>query len=108
MKETKFIAITMVIGLTLLGVGFLLGKQEGRIQNIFPPNYHTEDMPPVVESPTSIKLVFADSVDGRPTYAILFNDSTVLDSMYPEEIANGLITGKWDYNEDLQIKERAY
>ena len=108
MKETKFIAITMVIGLTLLGVGFLLGKQEGRIQNIFPPNYHTEDMVPIVESSKSLKLVFADSVDGRPTYTVLFNDSTVLDSMYPEEIANGLVTGKWNYNEDFIIAERAY
>jgi hypothetical protein len=107
MKETKFIAITMVIGLMLLGVGFLLGKQEGRIQNVFPPNYHTEDMVPIVGSPKSLKLVFADSVDGRPTYTVLFNDSTVLDSMYPEEIANGLVTGKWDYNEDFIIKERA-
>lgn len=109
MKEKQFIAITMVVGLILLGTGYALGrleKQSVKIQNVFPPKYHTEDMVPVVESAKTIKLVFADSVDGRPTYSVLFQDSTVLDSMYPEEIANGLNTGKWDYNEDFIIKER--
>jgi len=47
--------------------------------------------------------MFADSVDGRPTYTVMFNDTTVLESMYPEEIANGLISGKWEYDEDLKI-----
>jgi len=108
MKETKFIAITMVIGLMLLGVGYLMGKQEAKVQNVFPPHYHTEDMPSVIGCPKTIQIIFADSVDGRPTFCVEFPDSTGLDSMYPEEIANGLLTGKWDYNEDLQIKERAY
>jgi hypothetical protein len=107
MKEKQFIAITMVVGLMLLGVGYLLGKQEGTVHNIFPPNYHTEDMPPISgKHPKCIQLVFTDSVDGRPTFYVEFPDSTKLDSMYPEEIANGLITGKWSYNEDLEIKER--
>lgn len=106
MKEKQFIAVTMVVGLMLLGVGYLLGKQAGRVQNVFPPKFHTEDMVPVVQSPNSITVVFADSVDGRPTYYVEFPDSTGLDSMYPEEIANGLNTGVWDYNEMLQLKER--
>lgn len=108
-KENQFIAITMVVGLMLLGTGYCLGRlnQPVKIQNVFPPKYHTEDMVPVVGSPKSLKLVFADSVDGRPTYGVLFDDSTSLDSMYPEEIANGLNTGRWDYNEDFIIKERA-
>lgn len=110
MKETRFIAITMIVGLTLLFVGYALGKEftPPKIQNVFPPNYHTEDMPPVVDSVKCITIIFVDSVDGRPTFNVEFADSTVLDSMYPEEIANGLTTGHWNYNEDLEIKERAY
>ncbi len=106
MKEKQFIAVIMVVGLMLLGVGYLLGKQEGRVQNVFPPKFHTEDMVPVVGSPKSITVVFADSVEGRPTYYVEFPDSTGLDSMYPEEIANGLNTGVWNYNEMLELKER--
>jgi hypothetical protein len=106
-KEKQFIALTMVVGLMLLGVGYLLGKQEGKIQNVFPPKYHTEDMVPVVGKPKSITLVFVDSVEGRPTFCVEFPDSTGLDSMYPEEIANGLATGVWKYNEDFIITERA-
>ena len=108
-KENQFIAITMVVGLMLLGTGYCLGRLDKpvKIQNVFPPKYHTEDMVPVIESAKTIQVVFVDSVDGRPSYNVLFPDSTVLDSMYPEEIANGLNTGKWDYNEDFIIKERA-
>lgn len=109
MKEKQFIAITMIAGLMLLGTGYLLGKEftpSPKIQNVFPPKYHTEDMPPVNGNPTSITVVFADSVDGRPTFYVEFPDSTGLDSMYPEEIAHGLNTGKWDYNEDLELTER--
>ena len=64
----------------------------------------TEDMPTLVKSSNDVKLVQSDNVDGRQTYNVIFPDGTVLDSMYPEEIANGLVTGKWDYNEDFQIK----
>lgn len=105
-KEKQFIALTMVVGLMLLGVGYLLGKQEARLQNVFPAKYHTEDMKPVVGKPKSITVVFADSVEGRPTFYVEFPDSTGLDSMYPEEIANGLNTGVWNYNEMLEVKER--
>jgi len=51
-----------------------------------------------------IVIIPVDTVDGRHTYNVLFNDEDGLDSMYPEEIANGLATGNWKYNEDLQIK----
>lgn len=64
---------------------------------------YTEDMPTLMKSSNDIKIVISDSVEGRQTYNVLFPDGTMLDSMYPEEIANGLITGKWDYNEDLTI-----
>jgi hypothetical protein len=108
MQERKFTTVAMLLGLVLIGTGFCLGRLCSPVQNVFPPKYHTEDMPPVVGTPTSIQVVFADSVDGRPTFYVEFPDSTGLDSMYPEEIAHGLLTGKWTYNEDLIIKERAY
>jgi hypothetical protein len=108
MKEKQIISVCMVIGLMLLGTGFLLGKNlssKVKVQNVFPEKYHTEDMPSVNGNPKCITIVFADSVDGRPTFYVEFPDSTGLDSMYPEEIANGLNTGKWDYNEMLKLVE---
>lgn len=106
--KKEALAFTLV-GLMLLGTGFCLGKLNGpKVQNVFPPKYHTEDMAPVKGNPTSITVTFADSVDGRPTFYVEFPDSTGLDAMYPEEIANSLNTGKWDYNEDLIITERQY
>ena len=107
MKEKQFIAVSMLVGLVLLGAGYLLGKQEREIQNIFhDPKYHTEDMPTVKSKPKSIEITLMDSAEGRPIYCVHLSDSTVLDSMYPEEIANGLLTGAWEYNEMLEIKER--
>lgn len=107
MKEKQFIVIIMIVGIMLLGTGYCLGKLEGpTVQNVFPPKYHTEDMPAIKNSPKSVTLIFADSVDCRPTYSVMFSDSTVVDSMYPEEIANSLNTGKWEYNEMLRIIEK--
>jgi hypothetical protein len=71
-----------------------------------PKQHHTEDMPTLNMSSNNIQIVMAENVDGRQTYNVLFPDGTVLDSMYPEEIANGLVTGKWDYNEDLSISNK--
>jgi hypothetical protein len=51
-----------------------------------------------------IVVIPVDTVEGRKTYNVLFSDEEGMDSMYPEEIANGLATGKWKYDEDLQIK----
>lgn len=108
MKEKLTILVMMIVGLTLLGAGYFLGKTESHpvVKNIFPPKFHTEDMVPIVHDGKELKLVFADSVDGRPTYTVIFPDSTVVDSMYPEEVANGLNTGKWNYNEMWTITER--
>jgi len=51
-----------------------------------------------------ITIVYTDTTeDGRPLYSVFFSDSTVLDAMYPEEIAQSLIDGEWKYNEDLKI-----
>ena len=98
--------ICITASLACIAVMFVHFVKRPTVQNVFPPKFHTEDMVPVVEESKHISLVFADSVDGRPTYTVTFPDSTVLDSMYPEEIANGLITGKWNYNEDFTIIER--
>lgn len=62
-------------------------------------------MPTLIRSAESITIEVADTINGRVTYTVSFPDGTGLDSMYPEEIANGLITGKWDYNEDFSIKQ---
>jgi hypothetical protein len=66
---------------------------------------YTEDMPTLVKSSNDIKIVVSDSVEGRQTYNVLFPDGTMLESMYPEEIANGLVTDSWSYNEDLTISK---
>lgn len=65
--------------------------------------HYTEDMASLIRTSHAISIAIADTVEGRVTYNVSFPDGTVLDSMYPEEIANGLITGKWDYNEDFII-----
>jgi len=72
-----------------------------------PPNvekHYTEDMKPYIGTARDITISLADTVEGRATYNVSFPDGTGLDSMYPEEIAHGLLTGKWSYNEDLQVK----
>ena len=66
---------------------------------------YTEDMPTLVKLSSDIKIIMSDNVEGRQTYNVLFPDGTILESMYPEEIANGLVTGSWDYNEDLNISK---
>ena len=52
-----------------------------------------------------LKIIFSDSVFGRPVYTVIFPDSTGYNRMYPEEIANGLATGVWRYNEDFKLIE---
>jgi len=75
-----------------------------------PPNvqkqkHYTEDTEPYVGIARNLTISVADTIDGRVTYNLSFPDGATLESMYAEEIANGLITGKWDYNEDLQITQ---
>lgn len=50
-------------------------------------------------------VIPVDTVDDRPTYNVVFEDEKGYDSMYPEEIANSLNTGKWQYNEMLRLTE---
>lgn len=69
-----------------------------------PVKLRTEDAPTLSkQSKDVIQIQFVDSVEGRPTYNVVFSDSTGLDSMYPEEIAHGLATGVWTYDEMLTI-----
>jgi hypothetical protein len=51
-----------------------------------------------------IVIIPVDTVEGRKTFNVLFSDEEGMDSMYPEEIGLGLATGRWAYNEDLEIK----
>jgi hypothetical protein len=57
----------------------------------------------VHNTPGSMMIIPSDTVEGRPTYTILFEDEKGLDHMYGEEIGNSLATGKWAYDEDLTI-----
>lgn len=54
-------------------------------------------------TPGAIMIIPADTVNGRPTYSVIFEDEKGMDHMYGEEIGNSLATGKWDYDEDLVI-----
>ena len=57
-------------------------------------------------TPGAIMLIPSDSVDGRATYTVIFDDEKGLDFMYAEEIANGLLTNNWEPNEDLKITDK--
>ena len=100
------VPIATTLSLACIAVMFIHFYKRPSVQNVFPPKYYTEDMPPAEKNCKVIQIMFADSVDGRATYTVMFPDSTVIESMYPEEIANGLVTGKWDYNEMFTITER--
>lgn len=65
----------------------------------------TKSVVPVCKhnTPGAIMIIPADTVGGRPTYSVIFEDEKAMDHMYGEEIGNSLATGKWDYDEDLVI-----
>lgn len=95
-RDFKEVLLFTFLGMFLLGMGYLLGVSEPctrKHQNII--------------SDGRIVLIPVGDVDGRPKYNVLFNDEDYIESMYPEEIANGLVTDDWDYNEMLEIKEKA-
>lgn len=72
-------------------VGFKMCKSETKL--------------PIAEKAVTAKIVFVKEVEGRPTFNVVLPDTT-LSSMYAEEIAHGLITGLWDYNEDWTITQK--
>lgn len=93
-KDFKEVLLFTAIGLFLLFMGYMLGVSEPctrKHQNVI--------------SDGRIVLIPVGEVEGRKKYNVLFNDEDGMDNMYPEEIANGLITNDWDYNEMLTIKE---
>lgn len=57
----------------------------------------------LVQSGRIIVIPTDNYVDGRQTFSVLV-DGYAMDYMFPEEIANSLITGEWDYNEDLRVQ----
>ena len=68
----------------------------------------TKSVVPVCKhnTPGAVMLVPSDTVSGRPTYTVIFDDEKALDFMYAEEIANGLLTNNWEANEDLKITDK--
>jgi len=60
---------------------------------------------PVCEhhTPGAVVIIPADTVGGRVTYTVIFDDDKALDHMYGEEIGQSLVTGTWGYDEDLVI-----
>jgi hypothetical protein len=96
MKQAIVVSVTAVV---FLFIGVLAGK------TAFKPVCNEQHM--CLEEGTFL-VSPSDTVRGRPTFNVFFyENNTGLDSMYPEEIANSLITDKWQYNEMLEIKERA-
>lgn len=98
MKQTLVLSIT---ALTLFAIGILAGRT---VFNPLKP-CHKKHVN-AIDDGRFMVVPTGDTVDGRPTYNILFEDETGLDSMYPEEIAQSLNSGKWEYNEMLEINER--
>lgn len=105
--EKKILLTTLLSAVVFGYCGFVIGKS-----TMCPPIKHSSKkhivsnsvtVPIVMDGAKSLCLMFADSVDGRPTFTVMFNDTTVLDAMYPEEIANGLLSGKWEYDEDIKL-----
>lgn len=96
----KKVIITAVLSaLVFTYVGYLVGLSNA-------PKCHRPHINVINDG--RFTVVPADTVEGRQTYNVLFEDETGLDSMYPEEIAKSLVTGRWQYNEDLIVTERAY
>jgi hypothetical protein len=96
----KKIALTVVLSaLVSCYIGYVIGKSNTYPAYVGCSRVHQNFIPD-----GRIVIIPVDTMDDRPTYNVLFNDEDGMDSMYPEEIAIGLATGNWDYNEDLQIK----
>lgn len=94
----KEVVLFTMVGLMLLGTGYLLGKSD-------PANVCTRKHQNLIDD-GRIVIIPADPVDGRLTYTVLLKDEEALESMYGEEIGNSLSTGTWGYNEMLRIIER--
>ena len=96
-RDLKEVLLFTAIGMFLLGMGYLLGVSD-------PVNVCKRKHQNFIEDGRIVIIPVGD-VEGRKKYNVLFSDEEGVDDMYPEEIASGLITGNWDYNEMLTIKE---
>lgn len=59
---------------------------------------------PKIDTTTIVIYPTMNIVDGRQTFSVIIGDKYAMDYMYPEEIAESLKTGKWEYNEDLRVQ----
>ena len=92
----KKIVLTVLTSALIFGyIGYIVGLSNDSLCSRKHQNFISDGR---------IIIIPVDTLDDRKTYNVLFNDEDGVDSMYPEEIANGLATGNWSYNEDLQIK----
>lgn len=82
-KQILFAVIILGLG---IGIGYF-----------FP---HKQSLPE-----NSVVIIPTDNVDGRPIFSVLFQDEkkSGLDYMYGEEIVNGLVSGNWNYDENISI-----
>jgi hypothetical protein len=56
----------------------------------------TQDRPDAI-------IVYEGSDEDRPMYTVTLPSGKKLENMYAEEIAQGLMDGKWEFNQDLTI-----
>lgn len=85
--------IFSVLCLSMLCIGVLMGRtifSKQRVRETYKDR---------------VVLIKVGDVDGRPIFNV-HRDTCFDEQMYPEEIAYGLNTGLWDYNEDLRITDK--
>ena len=82
-KQILFAVIILGLG---IGIGYFFPHKQNLPQN-------------------SVVIIPTDNVDGRPIFSVLFQDEkkSALDYMYGEEIVNGLMSGNWNYDENISI-----
>lgn len=91
------VLVFTLVGLLLLGTGYVLGRTE-------PIGKCTRKHQNFIEDGRIVVIPVGD-VDGRKKYDVVISDENVKESMYPEEIAQSLNTGVWQYNEMLRLTE---
>ena len=80
-------------------------SKEGRIKNLNRASDIAHYLNQSIDD-GRIVLIPVDTIDGRPTYNVLFNDEDGFESMYAEEVLVGLTEGKWNYDEDATITRK--
>lgn len=94
----KKILLTAVLSaLVFMYVGYIIGLSKAPVCTRKHVNFIEDGR---------IVLIPVDTIDGRPTYNVLFNDEDGFESMYAEEVLVGLTEGKWNYDEDATITRK--